>query len=74
MVQAQIQGCSVILLGPLACKAGAENTAPRFLTWTSAKVSSSLNASKSLNASSQASEKTVLLKKLLKSDFFLTQY
>lgn len=55
MVQAQILGCSVISLGSLAFKAGAENTAPNFLTRTSAKVSSSLKASKRLNASNQAS-------------------
>lgn len=54
IVQAQVLGCSVISLGSLAFKAGAENTAPNFLTRTLTKVSSSISARKSLNASNQA--------------------
>lgn len=53
MVQAQISGCSVISLGSLDFKAGAKDTAPAFLTRTSTKAPSSLNANKSLNSSNQ---------------------
>lgn len=70
MVQAQILGCSgLISLGSLDFKASAENTAPTFLTRTSANVPVSLNASKSLNSANQTIQRTVLLKKLQKSDF-----
>lgn len=74
MVQAQILGCSEISLGSLDFKASAENTAPTFLTRTSANIPSSLNASKSLNSANQTTQGTVLLKKLLKSNFLLPQY
>lgn len=51
MVQAQTLGCSVTSLGSLAFKAGAAYPASKFLTRTLAKLSSSLNGSKSLDAS-----------------------
>lgn len=51
MVQAQTLGFSVISLGSLVFKAGAAYPASKFLTGTLAKLSSSLNGSKSLDAS-----------------------
>ena len=51
MVQAQTLGFSVISLGSLVFKAGAVYPASKFLTRALAKLSSSLNGSKSLDAS-----------------------